>query len=308
MFNTLSFNLWKENPTKFSAQLGDNFKKWGFCAIKDHPINTSLIEEVLGMFKDFFSYPLETKAKYYKKELAGSRGYTPFRIETPKDGSKPDLKEFWHIGRELPENHRYNQWMDNNLWVQEIDCFRSNTIDLFDEFNDFGNTLLKSISIYLDIDMNSFTKATDYGNSILRAIHYPKVNGTYSGERAGAHEDINLITLLANGHQPGLEILNPQNKWVAVDSQSDTIICNIGDMMQRFTNHKLKSTTHRVRALGNESISKSRYSIPFFLHPNPDWVIKTLDNCISKVTPNLYPDPIMAEDYLRERLIEINLA
>ena len=308
MFRTVSYDLWRDDPLKFSQKLGSSFEEWGFCAIKNHPVDNLLINEVIDIFKIFFSYSNQRKRAYYKKELSGSRGYTPFKIETPKDGINPDLKEFWHIGRELPHNHLYNQWMHKNLWVQEINSFKEKTLKLYKEFDDFGRSLLQAISIYLDIEKNTFNEITKFGNSIMRAIHYPVIDNSSLGERAGAHEDINLITLLIGGHQPGLEILNSENKWLKVDSNQETIICNIGDMMQRYTNQKLKSTTHRVRANSEKLSSKSRYSIPFFLHPNPDWIIKTLDNCISKNKPNLYPNPIMAEDYLKERLIEIKLA
>jgi len=307
MFRTISYDLWNKDPNKFSQELGLSFKESGFCAIKNHPINKTLIEEVMSLFKTFFSYSDKKKLTYYKKQLAGARGYTPFRVETPKDGINPDLKEFWHVGRELPDNHIYNKWMHKNLWVEDLSDFREKTLRLYKEYDDFGKTLLHALTLYLQIKENTFEEVTDYGNSIMRAIHYPIINNMSLGERAGAHEDINLITLLIGGYQPGLEILDSNQKWIEVNASHDTVICNIGDMMQRFTNNKLKSTTHRVRALSKESRSNSRYSFPFFLHPNPDWMIKTLENCITSKNPNLYPNAIMAEDFLRERLIEIKL-
>jgi len=196
--------------------------------------------------------------------------------------------------------------MHENFRVSEIPSFEEKTTELFNQFDALGKEILDSIGHFLKLEKDFFSSAVNEGNSIMRPIHYPPVVDGDLGERAGAHEDINLITLLVGGHQKGLEILTKSNEWIDVKVESDVIVCNIGDMMQRLTNNYLVSTTHRVRATESE-YSSSRYSIPFFVHPNPDWLIETLTNCYNKNNPNLYPQNILAEEYLQQRLKEIKL-
>ena len=180
------------------------------------------------------------------------------------------------------------------------------TNNLFLQFDQLGNTLLEAIALYLEQDSRYFHNITNKGNSVMRVIHYPPIEEKEAGERAGAHEDINLITLLIGGQQAGLEILSSDNKWLRASVEDDVIICNVGDMLQRLTNHFLVSTTHRVTARPEE-MKTSRYSIPFFVHPNPDWFIQTLSTTIDDNNPNRYPEGIYAEDFLQERLKEIKL-
>jgi isopenicillin N synthase-like dioxygenase len=307
LFATLSLKHGAQDATLFAKQLGDNLLEWGFCGIKDHNIDQKLTQEVLQIFVEFFALPVEKKMQYFNPDLNGSRGYTPMKVEKAKDSAYPDIKEFWHIGRELEITHPFSKWMHKNLYVSEINQFKEKTSTLYMQFDQLGQTLLNSIAIYLGIDEQYFSRNAELGNSIMRAIHYPPITQKDRAERAGAHEDINLITLLIGGHQSGLEILSKNNTWKKVKVGRDVIICNIGDMLQRFTNHYLPSTTHRVSTTKTESKS-SRYSIPFFVHSNPDWLIETLETCITDNHPNKYPKSILAEDYLGERLEEINLA
>ena len=197
--------------------------------------------------------------------------------------------------------------MHDNLIIMEVSGLSDKANSLFNQFDNLGRSLLESIALYLNLDEEYFSKATNKGNSVMRIIHYPPIENEERGERAGAHEDINLITLLIGGQQAGLEILTKEDRWVRASVDKDVIICNIGDMLQRLTNNYLISTTHRVKALADE-INTSRYSIPFFVHPNPDWYIETLSNLVDKTTPNLYPEGILAEDFLQERLKEIKLS
>jgi len=307
LFATLSLKHGAQDATLFAKQLGDNLLEWGFCGIKDHNIDQKLTQEVLQIFVEFFALPVEKKMQYFNPDLNGSRGYTPMKVEKAKDSAYPDIKEFWHIGRELEITHPFSKWMHKNLYVSEINQFKEKTSTLYMQFDQLGQALLNSIAIYLGIDEQYFSRNAELGNSIMRAIHYPPITQKDRAERAGAHEDINLITLLIGGHQSGLEILSKNNTWKKVKVGRDVIICNIGDMLQRFTNHYLPSTTHRVSTTKTESKS-SRYSIPFFVHSNPDWLIETLETCITDNHPNKYPKSILAEDYLGERLKEINLA
>tara|TARA_X000000368_G_C23030726_1_gene712428 strand:+ start:1107 stop:2039 length:933 start_codon:yes stop_codon:yes gene_type:complete len=305
-FPVISYKLKDEDPVLFSNTLGESFKDIGFCSISDHPIDTNLINEIIHSFGSFFELSEETKLRYLLKGQGGARGYTPFKIETAKDSNLPDLKEFWHTGRELPSGHHYEKWMLPNIWIKELPELKDLTLELYSQFDQLGKSLLRSLALYLKLDEKYFDDVTNLGNSVMRTIHYPKVNINEDGERAGAHEDINLITLLIGGHQPGLEIKLKDGKWLPVESKRDTIVCNVGDMLQRLCNHQLVSTTHRVVAT-KDTCNESRYSIPFFVHPNPDWYIDTLNTCITKDNPNRYPEGILAEDYLRQRLEEIKL-
>ena len=306
-FSVLSLNLWKEDPKEFATQMGRNFENSGFCGITEHSINEELINEVLQIFKRFFALPEQEKMQYFETNLGGARGYTPIKVETPKGGYEADIKEFWQTGRSLPKDHEFRKWMPSNKWATEIPKFKEKVHKLFEQFDLVGKSLLKSVAIYLQIDENYFEEVANEGNSVMRTIHYPPVRQNEKGERSGAHEDINLITLLIGGHQPGLEIRSKKKEWLPVNFDPEVLICNIGDMLQRFTNHKLVSTTHRVVTPEESSKNTSRYSIPFFVHPNPNWVIETLDSCCSEDNPKKYQEAILSEDFLQERLKEIKL-
>ncbi len=302
----ISFKLLKENPLLFASHLGKAFEELGFCGIKDHTIEEELIKDVLEIFQLFFSLSKEKKMEYFQPNLGGARGYTPFKIETPKGGLEPDLKEFWQTGRNLDKGHKFSKWMPPNQWVEDIPLFKEKISELYDQFDLLGVLLLRSIATYLEIEEDYFNYSANEGNSVMRSIHYPPVSVNERGERSGAHEDINLITLLIGGHQPGLEVFTKKEKWLSVDVDSSILICNIGDMLQRFTNHKLISTTHRVKVI-HEKMNLSRYSIPFFVHPNPDWFIETLPSCVTDQNPNKYAEGILAEEFLQQRLKEIKL-
>ena len=305
-FPTLSLDDYRKDAKSFSKTLGNSFHRWGFCGIQDHGIDTKLVKDTQDLFRIFFGYSEDKKQNYFKPELHGARGYTPFKIETPKDASFADLKEFWHVGRELDVNDRYKKWMPDNVDIPDIKGFKEITNNLFLQFDQLGNTLLEAIALYLEQDSRYFHDITNKGNSVMRVIHYPPIEEKEAGERAGAHEDINLITLLIGGQQAGLEILSSDNNWLRASVEDNVIICNVGDMLQRLTNHFLVSTTHRVTARPEE-MKTSRYSIPFFVHPNPDWFIQTLSTTIDDNNPNRYPEGIYAEDFLQERLKEIKL-
>ena len=237
----------------------------------------------------------------------GARGYTGFGVEKAKDSNHPDLKEFWHVGRELtgPAPHAS---LYPNVWPTEVEGFKQATYALYTELEKLGNTVLEALALFLGQQQNYFADKVNYGNSILRPIHYPPIKDTSTQSiRAGQHEDINLITLLVGSNEAGLEILRRDGSWLPVTTIEGTIVVNIGDMLQRLTNHVLPSTTHRVVNPAGAAAGEPRYSIPFFMHPNPDYVIKTLETCISADRPNRYPEPINSNDYLMQRLEEIGL-
>jgi isopenicillin N synthase-like dioxygenase len=292
----------------FVAQLGAAYREWGFAGINGHGITDAQLEGAYRAFQAFFALPDEVKRKYHVPGSGGARGYTPFGIETAKDSRYPDLKEFWHVGREIPRDSKYADVMPANLWPEEVPGFRREAYGLFEALDKLGSQVLSALALHLGLDENYFADKTDFGNSILRPIHYPPITAPdIPNVRAGAHEDINLITLLVGASAAGLEVKSRQGEWVPFTADADTIVVNIGDMLQRLTNHVYPSTTHRVVNPPGEAARKPRYSTPFFLHPNPDFLIETLPGCISADNPNRYAEPISSHDYLMERLREIKL-
>jgi isopenicillin N synthase-like dioxygenase len=237
LIKTVSFDLWDKDPEQFAEKLGQNHKSTGFCAIKNHPINKELVDSCVAMFADFFAQSEELKMKYFDEDMGGARGYTPYKIETPQGGEHADLKEFWQMGRELPENHPYKQFMFDNVYVSEIPEFKDKMQQLFKAYDLFAKQLMQAIAIYLDLNQFYFDSAIDNGNSILRVIHYPPVESEDPGERSGAHKDINLFTLLIGGSEPGLEILL-NGQWIPVQIERDVLLCNVEEMLERFTNNR----------------------------------------------------------------------
>lgn len=293
------------DSAEFSQQLGSAFSQIGFVGLAHHGISQDLRARALKVSEAFFALSPSTKAKYVISGGAGARGFTPFGIEVAKDQSVPDLKEFWHVGREvLPPT----SGLPRNLWPTEIADFRSTLFELYRQLEQLGVAVLKAVARHLALDEFYFSDKVDRGNSILRALHYPPISGDGGGAvRAAAHEDINLITLLIGSEQPGLEVLSQSGQWVQAPAGDEVILCNVGDMLQRLTNHVLSSTTHRVVNPPAPWCDSSRYSLPFFLHPNSDFLIETLPGCVSEMRPNRYPQPITADGYLQQRLREIGL-
>jgi isopenicillin N synthase-like dioxygenase len=260
------------------------------------------------VFKAFFALPEEVKRKYHVPGSGGARGYTAFGVETAKDSRHFDLKEFWHIGREIADDSKYRDVMLPNLWPSEVPGFREHGYGLYQALDQLGARVLAALALHIGLPEHYFADKTDSGNAILRPIHYPPITADgIPNVRAGAHEDINLITLLVGASAAGLEVKSKQGEWVPFTSDADTIVVNIGDMLQRLTNHVYPSTTHRVVNPPGEQARQPRYSVPFFLHPNPDFVIDVLPSCISADNPSRYPEPITAQGYLEERLREIKL-
>ncbi len=231
-----------------------------------------------------------------------------FGIETAKGAKYHDLKEFWHVGRELPPGHPFTQLMAPNIWVDGIPGFRESTLGLYQAFDALGLRLLSAIARSVALPADFFDDKVNLGNSILRVIHYPPMPPEPTPSvRAGAHEDINVITLLLGAEEPGLEVLSRKGEWLPINPAPGTLVCNVGDMLQRLTNRHLRSTTHRVVNPPRERATNARYSLPFFLHFNPDFLIKTLPQYIDAQHPDQFPVPINAHDFLQERLREIKL-
>jgi len=304
---SISLAISDDDPEGFAAAIGRAFERFGFAVVADHGIPAALIARAEAAAKAFFALPEAAKRRYLVEGGAGQRGYTPFRVETAKDATDADLKEFWHIGRELPAGHRFAGHMPSNVWPAEIEGFRSTCLALFDAFEMAGLRILSAIARYLGLDPHFFDDAVRDGNSILRLLHYPPIGPDAPGIRAGAHEDINAITLLLGAEEGGLQLLDRDGRWLAVDIAEGEMVVNIGDMLQRLTNGRLPSTSHRVMNPPPERRGFARHSMPFFLHFRPDYLIETLPQTISADRPNRFPDPITANDYLLERLREIKL-
>lgn len=293
----------------FVAELGAAYREWGFCGISGHGIDPALIDGAYEAFKAFFALPDDVKRKYHVPGSGGARGYTPFGIETAKDSKHFDLKEFFHVGRELPAGSKYADVMPPNLWPAEVPAFKPVAYELYETLDRLGSRVLSALALHIDLPADFFADKTNVGNSILRPIHYPPITAdNVPNVRAGAHEDINFITLLVGASAAGLEVKSNQGEWVPFTADADVIVVNIGDMLQRLTNHVYPSTTHRVTNPPGDAARKPRYSTPFFLHPNPDVVLATLPNCITAENPNRYPVSITSHEYLMERLREIKLA
>lgn len=294
------------DPQGFAAALGGSFERFGFAMVADHGIPQDLVNRAWAMTKAFFDLPEDVKRGYFVAGGGGARGYTPFKTEIAKGASHVDLKEFWHIGRELAAGHRFADVMAPNIWPDQPEGFRETFIELFAAFDTAGDKLLSAIAVHLGLAPDWFDPAVADGNSVLRLLHYPPVTEDAPNVRAGAHEDINLITLLLGAEEAGLELLDKDGRWLPVKPPEGALVVNVGDMLQRLTNHVLPSTTHRVVNPPVERRGHSRYSMPFFLHPAPDFLIKALPQCVSATNPEREP-PITAHDYLAERLAEIGL-
>jgi len=297
------------NAADLPGQLGASFRRFGFAMVADHGIDPELIARGWRLTEEFFTLPEAEKLRYFDAAKAGARGYTPFGREIAKGAAVSDLKEFWHVGRDLPPGDPLlAASMPPNLWPEQPKGFAETFRALFAEFDRVGARLLSHIAVHLGLAADWFDMAVAEGNSVLRLLHYPPVPGEAGGAiRAGAHEDINLITLLLGAEEAGLELLTREGDWIAVNPPAGALVINIGDMLQRLTNHELPSTTHRVRNPASERAGLSRYSMPFFLHPRSDFPLKTLPGCISPENPDRYPQLITADDYLQERLREIGL-
>jgi len=304
---TLDIRRFATEPAKFVNDIGKAYADFGFCGISNHGISDDTVENCYRAIKTFFALPATVKQKYHQPGRGGARGYTGFAVEQAKDSQHPDLKEFWHVGREIT-GELPHPCLYPNLWPDEVAGFREASCLLYSALEKLGGRILEALALFLDLDQHYFADKVHYGNSILRAIHYPPIADTKTQSiRAGQHEDINLITLLVGSNEAGLEILRRDGSWLPVTTIEGTIVVNIGDMLQRLTNHVLPSTTHRVVNPAGVAADEPRYSIPFFMHPNPDFTIKTLDTCIGPERPDRYPKPIAANDYLLQRLEEIGL-
>lgn len=295
---------------KFSDELGRAFNDSGFVTITNHGLSQELIDQLYENIRAVFALSPEQKAKYEKPELAGQRGYTSPGKETAKGAKTADLKEFWQIGQTVTDGDPIKFQYPDNEYMEEIPGFNEVTNEIYQKLESNGKHLLRAIATYLELPVDYFDQHVHNGNSILRGIHYFPIEHpekiAADAVRAGAHEDINLITLLIGASADGLEVLTRSNEWLPIKAHHSDIVVNVGDMLQRLTNNKLRSTTHRVVNPPRELMKTSRYSVPFFLHPRSDMDLTSLDSCVDEAHPKVYTD-MTAGEYLDERLREIGL-
>lgn len=295
---------------QFVAQLGKAFHNIGFVAVRNHFLDDELQENLYRSVKEFFKLPDSVKARYERMDLSGQRGYTGKGKEHAKGRNTGDLKEFYHIGQELPDDQLLKEGYPSNVWPVEIPEFRSVTIEAYRALEKTGTLLLSAIATYLNLPEDFFDKKIIRGNSILRAIHYYPIDDPESvpadAVRAAEHGDINLITLLMGASADGLQVLRHDGKWIPITALPSQIVVNVGDMLERLTNGVLRSTIHRVVNPPMEMLKTPRYSIPFFMHPRSEMSLAALPGCVSASNPKQWED-ITAGEFLDQRLAEIGL-
>ena len=291
---------------KFVDQLFRGLKEYGFVILEDHLVDKKMIDQSYQLIADFFSLPEETKLKYVSPVGGGQRGYTPFGKEHAKNNPMPDLKEFWHVGREVESSHRFSPYYPKNIWPEDVvPGFTKALSTLYAQLDQTSYALMEALSLALDVPKSYFANMLDLGNSILRPLHYPPLapNSPRGAVRSAAHEDINLITILVGATTSGLELLDRDGTWLAVNNKEGQLVVDSGDMLSRITNEVIPSTTHRVvNPLGAENTS--RYSMPFFVHPNPDTMLECIPSCMGDGAKYA---PINSHDFLMQRLEEIGL-
>ena len=297
----------KETKAAFVKELGKAYEEIGFVAVKNHGLSDALCAELYTQVKEFFTLSKEEKEAYEIEGLAGQRGYVSFGKEHAKNKNEGDLKEFWHFGQTVEDNDPIKEEYPDNVQVNELPKFNTVGREVYQKLEATGREMLRAIALHLNLNENYFDAKIHNGNSILRPIHYPPItHEPKDAVRAAEHEDINLITLLMGASADGLQVLNKSGEWISVTALPDQIVVNVGDMLQRLTNNKLKSTTHRVVNPPREKWGTSRYSIPFFLHPRSEVSLNCLPSCISESNLKNFSD-ITAGEYLEQRIIELGL-
>ena len=297
----------QERKQKFVNEIGKAYEEIGFVALKGHFLSEELVNNLYTSVRSFYALPVETKQKYHIEGIGGQRDYTAFGMEHAKGRTEGDLKEFWHFGQYVPEHEKADYNYPENVFVGEVPEFNKYGEEAYKQLEKTGIYVLRALAIYLGLNELYFDEKVKNGNSILRPIHYPPITEEPKGAvRAAAHGDINLITLLMGAQGRGLQVQRHDGTWVDAIAKEDELVINVGDMLSRHTNNRLKSTIHQVVNPDRELWGTSRYSIPFFMHPVSDMDLSVLPDCISESNPKLYED-ITAGEFLTQRLREIGL-
>ena len=292
---------------QFIDEIGKAFENIGFVALKGHFLDDQLEDDLYGEVRNFFNLPKDAKENYEIPGIGGQRGYVSFGKESAKGKKEGDLKEFWHFGQYVDRDSKYAQEYPANVTVEELPKFNQIGKQTYQMLEKTAKYVLRSLSLHLGLEETYFDKYIKNGNSILRPIHYPPIKTEPKGaERAAAHGDINLITLLMGAQGKGLQVQNHNGDWIDAVAEPDELMINVGDMLSRHSNNKLKSTIHRVTNPPKEMWGTSRYSIPFFMHPVSDMKLDVLESCIDAENPKQFDD-ITAGEFLNERLRELGL-
>lgn len=297
-----------EERARFVRVFGEALKEFGFVSVEGHGIDDGLIRRTYADVAAFFNLPEQVKHRYHVAEFGGQRGYTPFGKEHAKNRTVGDLKEFYHVGRDLPEGHpRRPDSAAHNLWPEEVPTFRTHTLELFRALDEAAAVMLHATADYFGIPRTTFSDMAEDGTSVLRVIHYPPLKEKFipGAVRAAEHEDINLLTLLCEGTASGLELLTRDGEWLPVDTLRGQIVVDSGDMMSRITNGVIPATTHRVVNPPSAAEDNTRYSMPFFVHPYPECMLEPLKSTVTPEKPG--QPPITADAFLKQRLREIGL-
>ncbi len=295
---------------KFVKQLGEAYHSIGFVAIRNHYLTDELSAKLYDTIKKFYTQPDQVKQKYEIPGLAGQRGYIGKGKEHAKGRNTGDLKEFYHVGQEVLDNDPIKKEYPDNVWPTEFPEFKEVALEVYKRLEKTGVQMLRAIALYLNLPENYFDDKVHHGNSILRPIHYFPIENPDSvpadAVRAAEHGDINLITLLMGASADGLQVLRRDGKWIPITALPEQLVVNVGDMLERLTNKKLKSTIHRVVNPPRHLMNTPRYSIPFFMHPRSEMSLTALPSCVDETHPKLWED-ITAGEFLNQRLREIGL-
>ncbi|WP_392346931.1 isopenicillin N synthase family dioxygenase [uncultured Polaribacter sp.] len=292
---------------KFINEIGHAYETIGFVALKGHFLEDTLVNNLYSEIKNFFELPVATKEKYEIPGIGGQRGYVSFGKESAKGKKEGDLKEFWHFGQYVEDDTERAKEYPENVLVNELTNFNEVGKETYIMLEKTAKYVLRSLALHLSLEENYFDQYIKNGNSILRPIHYPPIATEPKGaERAAAHGDINLITLLMGAQGKGLQVQNHNGDWIDAMAEPDELMINVGDMLARHSNNKLKSTIHRVTNPPKEMWGTSRYSIPFFMHPISEMKLDVLENCIDSKNPKQFED-ITAGEFLEQRLLELGL-
>ncbi len=296
-----------DRKQKFIKEIGKAYEEIGFVALKGHFLDDKLVDNLYKEVKNFFDLPVDTKQKYEIPGIGGQRGYVSFGKESAKGKKEGDLKEFWHFGQYVEDNPKLEEEYPSNVTVEELPKFNEIGKEAYRMLEKTARYVLRALALHLDLEETYFDQYIHNGNSILRPIHYPPIKEEpKEAVRAAAHGDINLITLLMGAQGRGLQVQNHKGEWIDAIAEPDELMINVGDMLSRHTNNKLKSTIHRVINPPKELWGTSRYSIPFFMHPVSEMRLDVLESCIDEDHPKLYDD-ISAGEFLHERLVELGL-
>ncbi|SRR6056297_484613 len=292
---------------RFIKEIGTAFEDIGFVALSGHFLLDELVNDLYDEIKKFFQLPQTVKDSYEIAGIGGQRGYTSFGKEHAKGRTEGDLKEFWHFGQYVTDDPKLASEYPDNVVVTELPKFNDVGKQTFKMLEKTARYVLRALALHLELEETYFDDFITNGNSILRPIHYPPITSEpKNAVRAAAHGDINLITLLMGAHGKGLQVQNNNGEWVDAIARPDQLMINVGDMLSRLSNNKLKSTIHQVVNPPKELWGSSRYSVPFFMHPVSDMPLNCLENCIDEKHPKEFED-ITAGEFLHERLIELGL-